>query len=238
MTGSMVINDIFDRAIDAINHPERPLVDGSVSLQEAIAVAVGLFGSAQVVAMYFLPIPLPKIVTGVIGTLLLYTPVFKRIPFMKNFICSSVVASSVAFTGYAVSGSLTNNPWLLTMTKLLFVCSIYIELLLDIHDCEGDRKNRIYTLPVLFGKDSAACFGLSMITLGTIDILHKTIITYPKIVPFGFLCVYAPFFVRLWNCKRENYSTSSIKRATRKTMPSLLMALSMILYLSTKKLQG
>jgi 4-hydroxybenzoate polyprenyltransferase len=237
MTGSMVINDIFDRSIDAINHPERPLVDGSVSLMEAILLAIGLFGSAQLVALRFLPSPLPQFVAIVIGTLVLYTPVFKHIPFIKNLLCSSIVASSVAFSGYAVSGSWTSNPWLLTMTQLLFVCSIYIELLLDIHDCEGDRQHHIYTLPVLLGKDGTACFSLSMITLGTIDILHKTIITYPKIVPFGFLCVYAPFFVRLWDCKRDNYSTASIKRATRKTMPSLLIALSMIMYLSSKKLQ-
>jgi len=237
MTGSMVINDIFDRSIDAINHPERPLINGSVSLGEAILLAIGLFGSAQLVALRFLPSPLPKIVAIVIGTLVLYTPVFKHIPFIKNLVCSSVVASSVAFVGYAVSRSWKSNPWLLTMTQLLFVCSIYIELMLDIHDCEGDRQHHIYTLPVLFGKDGTACFSLSMITLGTIDILHKTIITYPKIVPFGFLCVYAPFFIRLWDCKRNNYSAVSIKRATHKTMPSLLIALSMIMYLSTKKLQ-
>jgi len=237
MTGSMVINDIFDRSIDAINHPERPLINGSVSLGEAILLAIGLFGSAQLVALRFLPSPLPKIVAIVIGTLVLYTPVFKHIPFIKNLVCSSVVASSVAFVGYAVSRSWTSNPWLLTMTQLLFVCSIYIELMLDIHDCEGDRQHHIYTLPVLFGKDGTACFSLSMITLGTIDILHKTVITYPKIVPFGFLCVYAPFFIRLLDCKRNNYSAVSIKRATHKTMPSLLIALSMIMYLSTKKLQ-
>jgi 4-hydroxybenzoate polyprenyltransferase len=237
MTGSMVINDIFDRSIDAINHPERPLINGSVSLSEAILLAIGLFGTAQLVALRFLPSPLPKIVAIVIGTLVLYTPVFKHIPFIKNLVCSSVVASSVAFVGYAVSGSWTSNPWLLTMTQLLFVCSIYIELLLDIHDCEGDRQHHIYTLPVLLGKDGTACFSLSMITLGTIDILYKTVITYPKIVPFGFLCVYLPFFIRLWDCKRNNYSAVSIKRATRKTMPSLLIALSMIMYLSSKKLQ-
>jgi 4-hydroxybenzoate polyprenyltransferase len=235
MTGSMVINDIFDRSIDAINHPERPLINGSVSLGEAILLAIGLFGSAQLVALRFLPSPLPKIVAIVIGTLVLYTPVFKHIPFIKNLVCSSVVASSVAFVGYAVSGSWTSNPWLLTMTQLLFVCSIYIELLLDIHDCEGDRQHHIYTLPVLLGKDGTACFSLSMITLGTIDILYKTVITYPKIVPFGFLCVYLPFFIRLWDCKRNNYSAISIKRATRKTMPSLLIALSMIMYLSRTK---
>ena len=235
MTGSMVINDIFDRAIDAINHPERPLVNGSVTLIEAIMLSVALFGSAQLIAFQFLPSPLPQFVAGIIGTLVLYTPVFKHIPFIKNLVCSSVVASSVAFSGYAVSGSWTSNPWLLNMTQLLFVCSIYIELLLDIHDCEGDRQHHIYTLPVLLGKDGTACFGFAMITLGAIDILHKTVITYPKIVPFGFLCVYAPFFVRLWDCKRNNYSASSIKHATRKTMPSLLLALSMIMYLSSKK---
>ena len=233
MTGSMVINDIFDMQIDSINHPQRPLVSGAVTVKEAILITIGLFGTAQLLSLRFLSTSLQMFVSIVIWTLILYTPFYKYIPFVKNFTCSSIVSGIILFSGYSVSGSFI-NPLLFTMTKLIFVCSLYIELLLDIYDSEGDRQNSIYTLPVLLSKDSTTCITFAIITLGAIDIVNQTIRVYPKIVPFGFACVYLPFFVRLWECKRENYSASSIKRATRNTMPSLILALFIIMYISTK----
>src|SRR2546428_11722721 len=55
--GGNALNDIVDRETDRINHPDRPLASGQLTLGTARAFAVSAFAIAAVVAAVNHPVP-------------------------------------------------------------------------------------------------------------------------------------------------------------------------------------
>ena len=49
--GGVILNDVFDRHLDAVERPERPLPSGRVGLGAAVVLGTGLLGAGVVVAM-------------------------------------------------------------------------------------------------------------------------------------------------------------------------------------------
>lgn len=95
MSSSMVINDIYDIDIDKQNNPDRPLVKGVVTIQESVLFVGLLLTVAEYLNLSLLSSNLQWIVHVSILNILLYTPVFKRITFVKNLSCASLVALSI-----------------------------------------------------------------------------------------------------------------------------------------------
>jgi 4-hydroxybenzoate polyprenyltransferase len=98
---------------------------------------------------------LPFWVTSVVCTYF-YTPVFKKITFIKNIACALVVALTIPFMGLSVTNSPVYNvmveaPWMFLTSHTTFMSSLYVEILLDILDKHGDQEANIRTLPVIFG---------------------------------------------------------------------------------------
>src|SRR4030042_4272612 len=89
---SMTINDYYDRAIDAINEPTRPIPSGAVSVKGALAFVV--FLSAVGFAFAFL-VSLPCLVVAVISWVIVttYVTVGKRSGLAGNFLVSACVAT-------------------------------------------------------------------------------------------------------------------------------------------------
>src|SRR3989442_5510253 len=56
--GGNALNDIVDRETDRINHPDRPLASGQLTLGTARAFAVSAFAIAAVVAVFINPFAL------------------------------------------------------------------------------------------------------------------------------------------------------------------------------------
>src|SRR2546428_2056709 len=56
--GGNALNDIVDRETDRINHPDRPLASGQLTLGTAHAFAVSAFAIAAVVAVFINPFAL------------------------------------------------------------------------------------------------------------------------------------------------------------------------------------
>ena len=153
MSASMVINDIVDYPIDKINNPTRPLISGELSIKDAIGVTVGCFLSAELLGFFYLPKNKLSFLHIAILNAVLYTPVLKRIPFIKNLSCSTMIAFAPLFTGLSVMTQNANIMLLIVLVRLVFFGSLQNELLLDICDMEGDRINRIHTIPALIGKE-------------------------------------------------------------------------------------
>jgi geranylgeranylglycerol-phosphate geranylgeranyltransferase len=153
MSASMVINDIFDYPVDKINSPTRPLITGELSIKEAIGLTVGCFLSAEVLGFFYLPKNVLSILHIAILNAVLYTPVLKRMSFIKNVSCSTMIAFAPIFTGLSVMSQNANIMLLSTLVRLVFFGSLQNELLMDICDMEGDQENRIRTIPILIGKE-------------------------------------------------------------------------------------
>jgi geranylgeranylglycerol-phosphate geranylgeranyltransferase len=149
---SMTINDYYDRAIDAINEPSRPIPSGSVSALEALAFvsvlsAVG-FVFAYVTSVLCLVV---AIISWVV--VVAYVTVGKRSGLPGNFLVSTCVAIPFIY------GSIVLNQ--LPLSVLLFALMAFLsntgrEITKGIVDVKGDRAEGVKTLAVRYGEKNAA----------------------------------------------------------------------------------
>jgi geranylgeranylglycerol-phosphate geranylgeranyltransferase len=237
MSSSMIINDIFDRNLDKINNPTRPLITGEVSLKEAILYNIGIVGFTELLSMKYLPSHLQMVIHLALLNITLYTPLLKRILFVKNISCAFLVAFGMYFSGLTIQsvGSLStykNTELLQIATRSVFFGSLLNELLLDIRDYQGDRENRIYTFPVVFGFDRA--WRLASLILH-VNILWNALHILKLYGNFYFAGIYfvifLPILKNLWKLKITRFSREPIIKMVNETnMPlfSLLFFLSII----------
>jgi geranylgeranylglycerol-phosphate geranylgeranyltransferase len=156
MSNSMVLNDLFDIELDKINNPGRPLASGQINRFEAFRFASILFILSEWLSLRYLNLAAQKFVHVANFLTVFYTPIFKRIPFFKNIVCGGLIAFSTVFTGIAIGSSSSKNYELLSVLfKTIFFGSLNVEILMDIFDMDGDKKNGVKTLPVLFGQEFA-----------------------------------------------------------------------------------
>jgi geranylgeranylglycerol-phosphate geranylgeranyltransferase len=136
LASSMIINDLFDINIDKINNPTRPLITGKITINEAKIITIILLSIVEILTINYLPIESQMIIQYAIINIIIYTPIIKKITFIKNISCASLIAFVLYFS------SLTINNLLITTTSFIFFGSLSNELLLDITDYEGDKKKQ------------------------------------------------------------------------------------------------
>jgi geranylgeranylglycerol-phosphate geranylgeranyltransferase len=145
-----VINDWYDRDIDAINKPRRPIPSGGVSPRAAL-VLYGSLLTAIAVCMTRLPAPQALWIAGWAVLLHIYSWKAKRIWLAGNILVSSVVSSAFllgAFTAGEVSAAAV--PALFT-----FFFVMGRELVKDTEDLTGDSECGARTVPVVSGAGAA-----------------------------------------------------------------------------------
>jgi geranylgeranylglycerol-phosphate geranylgeranyltransferase len=238
MSSSMVINDLFDIDIDKINHPDRPLVTGEVTRLEAIAFSSAVLGISQYITFHFLPEYLQTISNSATLQIIFYTPVFKKMLFIKNLSCACLVSFAVFFAGLASSQHtflpLHKNFGVFSLVlTLIFMGSLYNELLLDMRDYDGDKQNGILTIPVIIGQKyswvlSNGILGFNMIS----NYLALSTLVHPSI-SFLFLIIMSPMMVRSMYIKKSEYSKESIVNAVNKTNKQLFLVLLYFCSIST-----
>jgi geranylgeranylglycerol-phosphate geranylgeranyltransferase len=233
-SASMVINDIFDINVDRINSPHRPLVNGEVTMKEAYLLSLLLLGTSEYLTFKFLPFNLQMIIQMVIVQIILYTPVLKRIFLIKNVSCAGLVSFSIFFNGLASAGNtllITNkNFGLLSIAlSLIFFGSWSNEIILDMRDIEGDKNNKIVTIPTLFGNDFS---WLLIHTINNYNIISSSLsmayLYNSSSIGSVIVVILSPLLVNLYKVKREKYSLESIKNYTQKSNYPLL---ALIIYL-------
>jgi len=214
MSASMALNDIYDLDIDKINSPNRPLVNGEVKIYEAFLFSLLLIGISEYLTIVYLPDNLKFIIQLVILQISIYTPILKRILIIKNISCASLVAFSIFFSGLAASNtimSLHKNFGLLSVAmSLIFFGSWCNELLLDMRDKEGDKNNKITTIPTLLDNDFSWLFSNIILYFNIISNLF--VISYLYNLKFAIFVpiILSPLLVNLYKIKKENYSEKSI----------------------------
>jgi geranylgeranylglycerol-phosphate geranylgeranyltransferase len=149
---SMTINDYYDRAIDAINEPSRPIPSGSVSERQALAFVFVLSAIGFVFA--YLTSVLCLVVAVISWVVVVtYVTVGKRSGLPGNFLVSTCVAIPFIY------GSLVLNQ--LPLSVLLFAIMAFLsntgrEITKGIVDVKGDRAEGVKTLAVRYGEKNAA----------------------------------------------------------------------------------
>jgi len=144
------INDYFDREIDAVNRPDRPIPRGAVSPRGALAFAAVAFALAVVLAATLPPVALVIAVVN-LAALVAYTELFKRLPGVGNAVVAYLGGSTFLFGGAAV-GQLEGAA---VLAFLAAASTFTREVVKDVEDVVGDREEGLRTLPIVVGKRRA-----------------------------------------------------------------------------------
>jgi 4-hydroxybenzoate polyprenyltransferase len=230
MVNSMILNDLFDYKTDKINNPVRPLVSGAITKREAISSAIAIFLLSEIVNAFFIVKQL-RIITHFANAIsLLYTPLLKRIFFVKNISCATMISLGMFFSGitaytpFMVIERGRVNLWMIA-TRFMFMGSLYVELLLDITDISGDKKSNIHTIPIVFGKKwswhiaSALLHG--NLIFSTLDIMRMS--DFRTGMYFILICI--PLMKDLLYIREFAYSNKVIRRVVKNTTIPMIIAL-------------
>jgi geranylgeranylglycerol-phosphate geranylgeranyltransferase len=153
LSGSaMAVNDYYDREIDAINEPERPIPSGAVSPGEALAVT-GVFsvlglGSAWLTG----PSNLTIAVLAWLG-MMVYSTVGKRTGLLGNLIVSGCIALPFVYGG--IIGGEAGLSHSMLFALVAFLANTGREVTKGIVDVEGDRAAGVMTVAVSRGPVAA-----------------------------------------------------------------------------------
>jgi len=227
MSSSMIINDIFDIKNDLIDHPHRPLVNGNITISEAIGYLIGLLSITEILSIRFLPENLQNIVHLSIINIFLYTPIYKKIPFIKNIFCAIMISFSLFFSGLSATkglmATIPNFSILSIALSILFFASWYNELLLDMTDIIGDRENRIYTVPVIYGQKPAWLFSGFLLFFNILSNSLSLSYLFGKWLGMILPCIFSSVVYDYFLIEKESYSKISIKNAVKNTRKQLFI---------------
>ena len=150
---AMVINDYYDRKIDAINEPQRPIPSGTIKPNEALAfvgvlAAVGFIFAGLVSLLCFVVAAASLVITAT------YITVGKRSGLPGNFLVSICVAIPFIYGSITVLGTVGLN--VLLFASMAFLSNTGREITKGIVDVKGDSAEGIKTLAVRFGEKNAA----------------------------------------------------------------------------------
>ncbi len=169
--GGNSLNDYYDRDVDKINHPERPIPSGRVTPRGALTAAVVLF-IPTVPWSLLLRWELLAVVLINMALMSSYEVFFKKGGFRGNLLISWLVASLFIFGGLAVYDSAETLQRVLWLAILAFVSTVGREVVKDLQDVTGDVGRR--TLPMTIGERGAAVVGsVSMLSAVALSLVPR-----------------------------------------------------------------
>ncbi|MCY4730135.1 geranylgeranylglycerol-phosphate geranylgeranyltransferase [Natronomonas gomsonensis] len=145
------INDYFDREIDAINQPDRPIPRGAVGARAALGYSLVLFGVASGITLLLPPLAI-AIAVADLAALIAYTKLFKGLPGVGNLVVGLLTGSTFVYGGSAVGGDLSTVGVLFGLAASATVAR---EIVKDVEDIAGDREEGLNTLPIAIGERRA-----------------------------------------------------------------------------------
>ena len=164
---SQAVNDWFDRHVDAINEPNRPIPSGRIPGRWGLYVAIAwtllsLFAAATLGAFVF--------GAAVVGLVLAWAysapPVrLKRNGWWGNAACAACYEGLPWITGAAVMMAAQPDWRILALAGLYSVGAHGIMTLNDFKSIEGDTKVGIASLPVSLGVTGAARLACVVMTV-------------------------------------------------------------------------
>ncbi|WP_244600172.1 chlorophyll synthase ChlG [Blastochloris tepida] len=155
---SQAINDWFDRHVDAINEPNRPIPSGRIPGRWGLYIAMTGTALSLAVAAMLGPWVLGAAVVG-LALAWLYSAPPVRLK-QNGWLGNSAVALSYEglpwFTGAAVMAAVMPD-WRIILLAFLYSFGAHgIMTTNDFKAVEGDRKLGVRSLPVMLGEDTAA----------------------------------------------------------------------------------
>jgi geranylgeranylglycerol-phosphate geranylgeranyltransferase len=160
---SMVTNDYWDRAVDAINVPHRPIPSGLISVRLALSYAVTLMIIGLSSAL------LTNTVCFLIALLSLSVSLFynykgKKLGLLGNVLVGACIAIPLVYGGFVYEAPGIDRGRmhvLLVFDLMVFLAITGREVNKGIADSEGDRIRGVQTVAIRFGAKAAALVATS-----------------------------------------------------------------------------
>ena len=181
---SQAVNDWYDRHVDAINEPNRPIPSGRIPGRWGLYIAVGWTFLSLLLAT---TLGTWGFVAAIIGLVLAWAysapPIrLKQNGWWGNAACGLCYEGLPWFTGAAIMTA-SAPDWRIVVIALLYSIGAHgIMTLNDFKSVEGDTRMGINSLPVLLGVERAARFACLVMLL-------------PQLVVIGLLLAWdRPFY--------------------------------------------
>lgn len=173
LTGyTQTLNDYYDRDLDAINEPYRPIPAGAISIPQVVTqilvlllVGIGVaYGLDRWAGNEF-----PTITVATLGGCFLsyiYSapPLkLKKNGWLGNYALGASYIALPWWAGHALFGDL--NPTIIGLTLIYSLAGLGIAVVNDFKSVEGDRQLGLKSLPVMFGITTAAWICVLMIDI-------------------------------------------------------------------------
>lgn len=204
---TQTLNDFYDREIDAINEPYRPIPSGAISIPQVVTQILVLLFAGLAIAFTldrWAGHEFPTITALAIGgSFLAYIysapPLkLKRNGWLGNYALGASYIALPWWTGHALFGDL--NWTIVILTLIYSLAGLGIAVVNDFKSVEGDRQLGLKSLPVMFGVNTAAWICVVMIDLFQLGIagylvsmgenLYATIVVFLVIPQITFQDMY------------------------------------------------
>jgi len=198
MAAGNALNDVFDREIDRINKPQRPIPSGELTPEGAAILSVILFVSGIYLSIL---INFWAMIIAVFASLVLflYDAFLKRVCCIGNVLVSLLTAFAFLYGAVAV------GKWHTAIFPASFAFLFHLgrEIIKDVEDEEGDKVYSAKTLPIKYGKKvallTATVVYVLLIILTFVPYYYQIYNQYYFwIVLFGVDMVLAATFFFLW----------------------------------------
>ncbi len=166
-----MLNDYFDRDLDEINEPNRPIPGGAISLKNA-TILIALWSVLSVITGYLIhPLIGFYVIIGIVNAHL-YSA--NPIKLKKRLWAGNIIVALSYLIIPWIAGEIAYNPsfTLSSLQPSLIVAALFTlsstgtMTINDFKSMEGDRMAGIRTLPVVFGETNAALLAAALINAG------------------------------------------------------------------------
>ena len=146
-SGGYIINDYHDIKIDLVNKPEKVIIGTRISKK----IALIIYGFFTGMGILIGGLASPKIgLVNLVASILLwfYSTSFKRRPYLGNLCVSFLGFLSIFLLAIKYGWNFPHVYWYSLIT---FTLMMLREIIKDMEDMEGDKKEGYETIPLVYG---------------------------------------------------------------------------------------
>jgi len=202
--GVYALNAYYDRDVDGINKPGRPIPSGRMTPEHAFTYAVSLMALGLFVSLAF-SILTGRYLTVVLWSVFTLLGIAYSMPPLK--LKARHIFGNLCFAGFAaltfmigsVAFGMTIDRTYISLVFLLGILAFTLVTMKDFHDYEGDKAKGDITFPVKVGKVRAAaiCAAIMMVFLVLLIYLYEVVANRGGLASLSIFFQYYWFYILL-----------------------------------------